>query len=188
VSLGIGSRNGDPFAIVPRLDAATEEDAATKEEVPSIQRLVPEFSTPATWEMIAAYARDQAGEASLNRGPRRTVMVHERYQRYKAWCAERGHTGVELVVATAVWLQAIKAEMAGSEGVRVALEPNVVPYHIEPHIEHWVLWYHPESTSGKADLCADQFVPHLRRFLPSLRAEEEVLCFQNLPQFRRVPE
>jgi len=80
-----------------------------------------------------------------------------------------------------VWLQAIKAEMAGSEGVRVALEPNVVPYHIEPHIEHWVLWYHPESTSGKADLCADQFVPHLRRFLPSLRAEEEVLCFQNLP-------
>lgn len=63
------------------------------------------------------------------RGPTRTVAVETRYRRYTEWCASRGHTGVELVLATALWKEV--GQEAGGRGVRVALEPNIVPYHAE---------------------------------------------------------
>ena len=34
---------------------------------------------------------------------------------------------------------------------RVALEFNIVPYHLPDGVEHWVLWYHPGDTSPKTD-------------------------------------
>lgn len=169
----IGSNRGDPFAIVPRAPAPAEDSDEAAEAAP-IQRLVGELTAPATWEMILAYAADQAGEAAANRGPRRTVAVHERYQRYTEWCATRGHTGVELVIATAVWLS-VKPTLKKPE-VRAALEPNIVPYHVESHIEHWVLWYHPEATPGATELDAGLFVAHLRCPHHKTRAPNFLVC------------
>lgn len=82
-----------------------------------------------SWATICAFADDQMGEAKAGRGPARTVAVETRYRRYSEWCASRGHTGEELVLATALWKEV--GQEAGAAGVRVALEPNIVPYHAE---------------------------------------------------------
>ena len=83
----------------------------------------------ASWATICAFADDQIGEAEAGRGPTRTVAVEMRYTRYSEWCAARGHTGVDLVLATALWKEV--GRKAGKGGMRVALEPNIVPYHAE---------------------------------------------------------
>ena len=88
---------------------------------------------PATWEAILTYGDDQAGEAAAGRGPKRSPDVEERYRRYTRWCAERGHTGVELVLATSIWRAAEFPDDGGP--VWVALEPNIVPYHCAEGIE-----------------------------------------------------
>ena len=146
----------------------------------------PIVAEPASWETIEAYAADQVGEAAEGRGPRRTQAVEARYRRYTEWCSSRGHTGVDLILATAIW----QAADAGPERhpVRVALEVNIVPYYCEAGISHWVLWYHPDDLPGTADLDPELYLPHLRVFLPALRAADEVLAFQNRPQFRSVPQ
>lgn len=100
---------------------------------------------PASWQCLEAYALDQVGEVAAGRGPRRQPPIEERYGRYFRWAAERGQTGAQYLVATAQW----RAEHAGPW---VALEPNIVPYDLEPGIEHWNLWYHPGTTPGSADL------------------------------------
>ena len=143
------------------------------------------FATePASWESIRAYANDQAAEAAAGRGPKRTVEIEERYSRYKRWCEARGHTGVELVLATAAWQ---RLEM-GSH--RVALEFNIVPYHLPDGVEHWVLWYHPEDTSLKTDeLQRDKCEADANEcFGGTLVIGDELIAFQNLPEFRSVPE
>ena len=155
--------------------------AAPPATAPPIQRILSDSDPPAAWEAIARYAADQAGEAAANRGPRRTIAVQARYERYTAWCAERWHTGVEFVIATALWVR------TRDGGGQMALEPNIVPYHLEAGTEHWVLWYHPSCTAGDADLDPSLFDDHLKTFLPALR-EDEYLAFQNLPQFRSVPQ
>ena len=142
-------------------------------------RIIGASSPTCSWEIIRAYATDQAVEAAANRGPRRTEDVQERYKRYTKWCSDRGHTGVELIIATAVW-QTVADHV-------VSLEPNIVPYHVDEGIEHWVLWYHPEHTKGTMDLEDALFLLHVRGFIPSLR-DDEMIAFQNLPQFRSVPQ
>ena len=149
-----------------------------------MNRLRADGSEPAPWESIVAYAADQAGEAAADRGPRRTESVQARYKRYLEWCSARGHTGVELIQATAIWRP---AAAAGGTSVSIALEANIVPYHLQEPISHWVLWYHPDSIPGTDDLQPELYMAHLRIFLPSLRADE-VVAFQNLPQFRSVPQ
>lgn len=99
----------------------------------------------ATWECLAAYATDQAGELAAGRGPRRSAEIDARYRRYFAWCQERGIKGAQYLVQTAPW----RAEHCGPW---VALEPNIVPYDMDRGIEHWNLWYHPHTTPGAADL------------------------------------
>lgn len=148
----------------------------------TVVRTIDSSSPTCSWEDIRTYARDQATEAAANRGPRRTDLIQDRYKRYVGWCAARGHTGVELILATAVWRE------MGPHQARVSLEPNVVPYHVDTGIEHWVLWYHPDDTPGDADLDPARFACHVRAFLPSLWEEEELIAFQNLPQFRSVPQ
>jgi cytidine deaminase len=138
---------------------------------------------PATWECILAYANDQACEAAAGRGPSRTSDVEERYRRYKLWCTERQHTGVELVLATSIWRD---VELKGRPLLRVALEPNIVPYHCSEGIEHWVLWYHPDRTSPDTDLPQEQIHELVLTFLQLTK--DELVGFQNLPQFRSVPE
>jgi hypothetical protein len=75
-------------------------------------------------------------------------------------------------------------------GLRVALEPNIVPYDIESGIEHWVLWYHPESKPGTEELDRQVCADHVKSFLPlsEFNAEQELCVFQNIPEFRSVPE
>jgi hypothetical protein len=102
------------------------------------------------------------------------------------WCTARGHTGVELILATAIWQPADAGHE--SPGVRIALEVNIVPYHCEDGVSHWILWYDPESLPGTTDLDPALYVPHVRNFLPTLRAADEIVAFQNLPQFRSVPQ
>jgi len=157
-------------------------DSKDDETDTNVSRIIDASSPTCSWDAIRMYAADQAAEAAASRGPRRTESVQERYRRYVAWCASRGHTGVELVLATAVWRE------VGWLQYRVSLEPNIVPYHVDPGIEHWVLWYHPDDTPGDTDLDSSLFTAHVRVFLPSLQEEEECIAFQNLPQFRSVPQ
>lgn len=149
-----------------------------QEEMAALQS--PGSDPRASWETICAFAADQAGEALAERGPKRTAAVEARYKRYSEWCASRGHTGVELILATALW------KAVGADGPRVALEPNIVPYHVAAGIEHWVLWYHPEATPGGTDLDPAAFVAHVRLFL-DVDGADECCCFQNLPERRSVP-
>lgn len=168
-------------------------------------RIIEDSSPTCPWESIQAYAADQETEAAAQRGPRRTHSIADRYRRYSAWCATRGHTGVDLILGTAIWIPAEIADVddvtsGGGAGrivgheptatpvIMIALEVNIVPYHLDPGIEHWILWYHPSTVPGTQDLDPSLFVKHLRRFLPSLRADDEVVAFQNLPQFRSVPQ
>lgn len=160
-------------------------------------RIIDDASPTCPWDAIQAYAADQEAEAAAQRGPRRTSAIAERYRRYSAWCASRDHTGVDLILATAVWIPADAdgpTELGAGVGslarhaLTIALEPNIVPYHLDPGIEHWILWYHPASLPGDSDLDSSLFVPLVRRFLPSLQATDELVAFQNLPQFRSVPQ
>jgi hypothetical protein len=179
-----------------------EPAPATTQGMRDDPRVIDNASPTCPWEAIQAYAADQEVEAAAQRGPRRTDKIADRYQRYSAWCALRGHTGVDLILATAMWIPAeidggatgngAAATTAGhgptATGILIALEPNIVPYHLDPGIEHWILWYHPTAVPGNVDLDASRFVSHVRRFLPSLRADDELVAFQNLPQFRSVPQ
>lgn len=114
----------------------------------------------ASWATICAFADDQIGEAEAGRGPTRTVAVETRYRRYTQWCASRGHTGVDLVLATALWKE-VGGAASHQGGVRVALEPNIVPYHAEAGIEHWVMWYDPALVPGGTDLDPSAFATHV---------------------------
>jgi hypothetical protein len=141
---------------------------------------------PTQWAQISQYSDHQAEEAAAGRGPKRTVAVEERYTRYKQWCAQRGHTTLELLKATAIWRR-----HDGASGALAALEPNIVPYHLEQGIEHWVLWYDPEATAPTTDLARADCARHANAFFPvelQLEVGEELICFQNLPEFRSVPE
>merc|ERR1719181_2634323 len=86
----------------------------------------------ASWEVLQAYAADQRGEVAAGRGPRRAPEIDERYRRYFRWAKERGQTGPEYLTMSAHW----RCEL---EGPWVALEPNIVPYNMDPGIEHWNL-------------------------------------------------
>mmetsp|Transcript_53986 Transcript_53986/g.96684 ORF Transcript_53986/g.96684 Transcript_53986/m.96684 type:complete len:207 (+) Transcript_53986:23-643(+) len=140
---------------------------------------------PSSWDHILKYANDQAGEAAAGRGPRRSTEVEARYKRYSAWCMEREHTTLQLLLAVNSW-RPVSSRRFFAKECRVALEPNIVPYHCDAGIEHWVLWYHPEDTPGSTDLDHDSSAEHVRTFI-SLQ-DDELIVFQNLPEFRSVPE
>ena len=131
-----------------------------------------------SWATICAFAKDQAGEARAGRGPRMTPTVEMRHRRYSEWCAARGHTELELVSATAIW--------SDVGGVRVALEPNIAPYHCETGVSHWLLWYEPADVAGGAAVDATTLVAHVRAFVEV--RDEECCCFQSPPERRRVPQ
>lgn len=142
--------------------------------------------TPASWQCLQAYAADQAGELEAGRGPKRMADIEARYQRYFHWAKGRSHAGADYIKVTAQW----RCEHCGPW---VALEPNIVPYSLDEGIEHWNLWYHPNTKPGSADLlvageelCVSAVLRHVRLFLPDL-AEDEVVIFQNLPHMRSIP-
>eukprot|EP00927_Polykrikos_kofoidii_P074244 TRINITY_DN70230_c0_g1_i1.p1 TRINITY_DN70230_c0_g1~~TRINITY_DN70230_c0_g1_i1.p1 ORF type:complete len:319 (-),score=38.72 TRINITY_DN70230_c0_g1_i1:30-986(-) len=104
-----------------------------------------EVPPKASWETLQVYAKDQAAEYAAGRGPQRLPAIDERYRRYFSWCKSRGMTGADYLVASAQW-------RGDHGGPLVAMEPNIVPYHVSDDIEHWNLWYHPGTMRGTADL------------------------------------
>ncbi|CAK0795410.1 unnamed protein product, partial [Prorocentrum cordatum] len=135
---------------------------------------------PGSWEGLGAYAADQRGAVAAGHALGRRPEIDERYRRYFRWAAERGQAGWQYLVQTAQW----RCEHGGPW---VALEPNIVPYDLEPGVEHWNLWYHPATTPGSAELDMGVVLRHVRLFLPALE-DGEVVLFQNIPEFRSVPE
>lgn len=113
------------------------EDAA----LPSTRAML----KPASWLCLQAYAADQLTELTAGRGPVRSPVIEERYRRYFRWLEARGQGGAQYLELSAQWRSA-------HGGPWVALEPNIVAYELEAGIEHWNLWYHPETTPGSADL------------------------------------
>lgn len=122
---------------------------------------------PVSWLCLHAYASDQLGELAAKRGPARSPEIDERYGRYFRWLQARGQRGGEYLVQTAQWRTV-------SGGPSVALEPNIVPYELESGIEHWILWYHPETTPGSADL----------DLLPGAEVELRAGCSLGMPALR----
>ena len=161
-----------------------DDTAASDTKKARVESVNRGFATePASWATVLAFARDQAGEASVGRGPKRTTEVEERYNRYKEWCAQRGHTGVELVLILSAWVQV--------DGRRIALEPNVVPYHLQDGMEHWVLWYHPDDTAPSTNLQGELCENDVRAFFCTCTetlGPDELIAFQNPKEFRSVPE
>jgi len=98
-----------------------------------------------SWEILQANAADQRREMAAKRLPVRAPEIDERYRRYFAWSKTRGLTGPDYLTMTARW-------RCAAGGPSVALEPNIVPYHLDLGIEHWNLWYHPFTTPGTMDL------------------------------------
>lgn len=141
------------------------------------------FATePATWGAVLAFAEDPVAEAAAGRGPKRSKEIEDRYARYKQWCNDRGHTGVQLVLATSAW------QKVGTADVRIALEPNIVPYHLPDGVHHWVLWYHPDDTNPASDLQRSRCEYDANTFFDGKLTSEELIAFQNIPAFRSVPE
>jgi hypothetical protein len=127
------------------LRAALPVSAALYALPASRRRREAQCESAASWEVLQAYAEDQRREVAAGRGPRRDQTIDERYRRYFSWAKGRGHTGAEYITLTAKWC-------CEHGGPWVALEPNIVPYDMDPGIEHWNLWYHPSTTAGTADL------------------------------------
>ena len=100
---------------------------------------------PSSWEGVAVHASDQAGEREAGRGLGRRPEVEQEYTVYKDWIAEQGLDNHRYVVKITEW------EQQGG-GAAVALEPNLVPYDLEPGISHWVLWHHPDSCAGSTEV------------------------------------
>mmetsp|Transcript_36420 Transcript_36420/g.96857 ORF Transcript_36420/g.96857 Transcript_36420/m.96857 type:complete len:276 (-) Transcript_36420:50-877(-) len=99
----------------------------------------------ASWECLQAYAINQKEEVAAGRGPLRAPEIDQRYRRYFEWTQVRGQSGWDYLVSTAQW----RMEHGGPW---VALEPNIVAYELDAGIEHWNLWYHPNSLPGNANL------------------------------------
>ena len=81
-----------------------------------------------------------------------------RYSVYKQGIAALGLDNHAYVVANTGW------RLGGT----AALEPNLVPYYVEP-ASHWVLWHHPDCTPGDTDLDpvrARQMNVHTQRCCP----------------------
>merc|ERR1711934_1138132 len=90
------------------------------------------------WDELRAYSLNQKHLSS----PERTDASNAQYATYKAWCESRGMTNADYVLKYAQW---------SARGI--AFEPCLAPYHLENHVQHWILWHHPSSgTPGDAVL------------------------------------
>lgn len=149
--------------------------------------------TRCPWPEILEYAADQAGVRNAGRGPRRHPDVEALYAVYKAYLAAESLTNHDYVVRFTQWEQ--HPSCGGC-----ALEPNLVPYNLEEGTMHWVLWHHPDSMGGMAELDAAAEFALLEQLLApdvlqQLGAEaeawslshEECIVVQNIPIFRSIP-
>ena len=101
-----------------------------------------------------------------------------RYTRYKEWITSQGLDNHGYVLRFVEW---DASECA-------ALEPNLVPYELEEGTSHWVLWHHPDTTAGDAELdpAAERRLAARLLGVADLRADEAIV-FQNVPIFRSIP-
>jgi hypothetical protein len=117
---------------------------------------------------------------SVPRSPEAT----ERYASYKAWCAEHALTNEAYVLAYTAWSGTLQ-----NPRDHVSLAPNLAPYALEPGIEHWVLWHHPDAVPPTASLdahaCRRAVCEALRRGGAEV-GHDRVITFQNPPEVRSV--
>jgi hypothetical protein len=142
---------------------------------------------PTSWAGIAAYSTNQVEQRAAGLGPMRHPDMEALYTRYKAWIRTQQLDNHGYVATYTRW------EPLALDGVArpCALEPNIVPYHVEPGVEHWVLWHHPDVTAGETEL---EPAEELRVLHGLLRADgvaslrpDEVIVFQNVPSMRSIP-
>ena len=137
-------------------------------------------SSSSSWSTIAAYAADQLGESAAGRGPRRHPNVEADYARYKRDIEGMGLSNHEYLAAHTAW-----------NGRRSALEPNLVPYHVEHGISHLVLWHHPDDMDGAStELDPSAELEIVREILGERGCPprpSEAVIFQNVPSMRSVP-
>jgi hypothetical protein len=136
-------------------------------------------SLPWTWLALRAYSES----TDPRHNPRRHPSGEAIYSRYKAWIQERGLDNHGYIVRYAKW---------SASGL--ALEPNLVPYHLEAGVSHWVLWHHPDlDAPGDKTLDPSEERLLVARLLgdeessgPTLRPSE-VIVYQNAPANRSIP-
>eukprot|EP00618_Florenciella_parvula_P032361 CAMPEP_0119500150 /NCGR_PEP_ID=MMETSP1344-20130328/22375_1 /TAXON_ID=236787 /ORGANISM="Florenciella parvula, Strain CCMP2471" /LENGTH=348 /DNA_ID=CAMNT_0007536205 /DNA_START=1 /DNA_END=1044 /DNA_ORIENTATION=+ len=143
------------------------------------------MSPEASWATIAAYAADQLGEVAAGRGPKRHPNVEAAYSLYKGAIGAMGLNNHQYLVQYTQWTSA-------PDGRRAALEPNLVPYHLEAEISHWVLWHHPDDCHGKGGDVDDPsaeflLVEEILRQEGCAPRADEAIIFQNHPSMRSVP-
>ena len=135
----------------------------------------------ASWKWLHAFSQNQIAMPP----PVRSSAETARYAQYMHWCTERGITNAEYVLKYVRW----------KEGA-LALEPSMVPYRLEPGLQHWILWHHPDkSVPGDATLlpCKQSalvqamIAQELAHKVEASALSGSILCFQNIPERRSIP-
>ncbi len=142
----------------------------------NLQR-VPRKMPLASWSSIAAFSTNQVAERAAGRGPMRGAAMEARYTQYKEWIAAAGLDNHGYVTNFVEW----------DAGTSAALEPNLVPYDVEEGISHWVLWHHPDSMDGAAELDPAAEWQIVCRLLGVDLRDDEAIVFQNVPSMRSIP-
>lgn len=134
---------------------------------------------PHTWDFCKEYAADPERAFLDNRWFYKTDNVNRLHQRYQEWCRDQGKEGPQYLQEAARW------EAMEDGRFCTALEPNFFPYNVSSDIQHWVLWYHPDTASGTTDLDVYLAWKHVCFFLPTL-SRTDVVIWQNAPGGRSV--
>ena len=145
-------------------------------------------TSPMSWSALGLFinSRDRSGVEA----PRRTQECHSLYEKYKAWCTQRGLTNAQYVESYANWEDAVVTPGKSSdESGQFAFEPCTFPYHLEADIHHWILWHHPNVVRGTETLEPQEELATVASLLnfPSLTNSHNAICYQNEPSVRSVP-
>ena len=118
---------------------------------------------PSSWADLSSYAKNRGSHT-----PRRHPSIDAEYDVYKAWCVQQGLDNHTYVV-----------KYHGFEEKPFALTPNIVPYHMEPGIWHWVLWHDPASVAGTTDLDPEEELRTIcTLFGDSAPRADEIIVYQ----------
>ena len=108
---------------------------------------------------------------TATKNPVRDHTQEEKYVRCRQWCERNSLSTADYIRRYVLWNEN-----------DIALEPCLVPYHVAPDVEHWILWFH-DRTWEDADKCKS-FLEN--RFLIWEAIVTFVPSVVNLGQFDRV--
>ena len=142
----------------------------------------------ASWAALRAFAAHQDPErgpwgSAAHQAPLRTLETTAALAAFSGWLSSRAPplTAEQSVLRYTPWRCA--------DGL--ALEPNAAPYALQPGIEHFLLWYHPDASGidGEAELDVARALTDAQRVLREQGAElrsGEAIVFQNVRALRSV--